>query len=420
VKTRRWIAAAAAVFAVAGVLPAGAAGDTTHALMADRSRGFVKTPALAALLAANRDPFLSGALYPDSGYVARDAQVPGGDYGEVSHWENFINAYVAHIRSKPECAAVTNPTGPCAPMIAHLLGAAAHGMGDEIWDWLFEPLATDHGEFPDHPVASGDPLGGIPPGSLINSIEYAMDMIAIKDHFLWAEIPHYVPPAEDLVAVYSSIGRDDISTQGIVVGNALESAIIAAERFGAAVDGERVRAQMPWSSAHFYSESGGVIFSARAIAGYTEGLWRKLTAAPGVHPAPAVVAFHPEHNETGVPWKWHPALTSPGQDSGGGENRILVSLSNSVDPATVTPTSFILIGPDFSVIPPLAGFPKAGPWGPDGTHTILYYPAIDLQPCTQYTAVATSALKDHAGASLTRAASWSFVTRAADGVGSCE
>lgn len=398
-------------------LSGGAAGDTTHALMADRSRGYVRTPALAALLQANRDAFLSGALYPDSGYWTSGAGVPGGDYGEVSHWEGFINAYVAHVRAKTECSSVADPQGPCAPMIAHLLGAAAHGMGDEVWDWMFEPLVTDHGERPDHPVASGDPLGSVPPGSLINSIEYAMDMIAISDHWLWAEIPHSAPPVEDLVAVYHDVGRDDITPEAILAGHALETAILGAERVGAIVDGERVRRQMPWSASHFYSESGGVIDAARAISGYLEGLWRKLTVPPGVHPAPEVVAVHPEHGETGVPWKWFwdgVARTSPGPATGGGDNRVIAVLSNSVDPNSVS-GGLVLLAPDGSAVAPLPGFPKAGPWGPDGTHTLLFYPAVDLEPCAVYTAVATAALKDHAGAGLRHEFTWSFDTRAADG-----
>jgi hypothetical protein len=353
------------------------------------------------LLRVNRDPFLSGALYPDSGYWAAGAGVPGGDYGEISHWERFVNAYLAHIRDTvaPDrgCDDPTDPLGPCAPMIAHMLGTAAHGVGDEVWDWLFEPLVTDHGEIPDHPIVSQEPLRQVPPGSLITNIEYAMDMIAIVDHNLWLEIPRYIPEAEELERVYHALGRPDITAEGVMAGHNLETIVMGLERFGAAVDGDRVRQQMPWSASHYYSESGGVIDTAQAISGNLESLWRKLTG-PG-HPAPEIVAVHPEHGESGVPWDFIPAKTSPGPHSGGGELRIWAAISNSLDPASVA-ASFKLVGPGGAEVAPLGGFPKPGPYGAgDGTHSMLFYPAADLEPCTVYTAVVTTSLRDHAGAS---------------------
>lgn len=402
---------------VAAVTSAGAAGDTTHGLMAVRSIGYVQTPALSELLQANRDAFRAGAHYPDAGYWARDAGVPGGDFGEVSHWERFINAYVAHVRSKPECALLADPRGPCAPLIAHLMGAAAHGMGDEVWDWLFEPLVTDHGEVPDPPVFSEGELGNYPPGSLITSIEYAMDMVAIVDHAMWADVPTSVPPTADLVTVYKSMERDDITEEGILAAHALQTSILVAERVGAALDSNRIREQMPWSSAHYYTESGGVLWAARAISGYLDALWRKLTQPSP--PPPRVVAFHPDHGEEGVPAQWLPARTSPGPYTGGGENRILAVMSNSLDPASVA-AAFRLIGPDGEPVAALTGFPRAGPYGAeDGTHSMLFYPASDLQPCTSYTAVVTMALLDHARASPSSDFSWRFRTGPAGGTGDC-
>ncbi|MBI2170174.1 MAG: Ig-like domain-containing protein [Actinobacteria bacterium] len=393
--------------------PAGAAGDTTHGFMADQAREFIDDEALSELLAANRDAFVSGAHFPDSGYWAGGAGVPGGDYGEITHWERFVNAYAAHIRAKGECAPLADPWGPCAPMIAHALGTAAHGMGDELWDWLFEPLVTDHGEKPDHPTLSGPPLGDYPPGSLITSIEYAMDMVAIVDHDLWADIPAFMPPADDLEAVYHALGRDDITAHGILVGHTMETAILVAERVGALLDAERVREQMPWSASHYFSESGGVRYAAKGIAGYVEAVWSKITEPS--HPQPRVVAVHPEPGEAGVPTQWLPPRTSPGPHTGGGENRVLASLSNSLDATTVA-AGFRLLDPDGDAVPALAGYPKAGPYGAaDGTHSMLFYPAVNLEPCTTYTAVVTTALRDHAGASLAADHSWSFQTRADTG-----
>src|SRR5688500_8775774 len=78
------------------------AGETTHAWMAERAIGYVTAPKLKTLLDAHRLDVQSGAAYPDTGYWV-DGDFPDSfskDFGEESHWEPFINDYVAHIRAK--------------------------------------------------------------------------------------------------------------------------------------------------------------------------------------------------------------------------------------------------------------------------------------------------------------------------------
>lgn len=393
---------------------------------------------LRGLLEAQRPSLLSGAAYPDSGYAA--SSFPGGDFGEVSHWERFINAYVDHIRSLPSCRrTLHNPVGPCASLVAHLMGAAAHGMGDEMWDWLFEPLMADHGENPSTRTRVDDtpgwaelsllPAGQVlqdsavraehlalsPFSGLIYSSEYTMDVIAIADHgrLVYSPAP---PPTEDLLAVYGSLGRPDITREGIVAGHALVTAALAAERLSVA-EAHSVRADMPYSSAHLDDESGGVRDTARAITGYYQALWRNLLAPrSGPKLKPRVAAVHPERGERGVPVEWHPPKTSPGPSGGGARLRIIAVLSKSLDPASVDWASFRLLDPNGDPVPALAGFPRPGPYGAgDGTHSMMFYPAGDLDPCAAYTAEVTTALRDHDGEALKAPFSWSFRTGGAGG-----
>jgi hypothetical protein len=390
--------------------------------MAELGSYQVRSPQLMALLSAQRDVLLSGAHYPDAGYWASGAGIPGGDYGEISHWERFANGYVAHIRDKQargECGTkgLADPQGPCADLIAHMMGAAAHGITDETWDWLFEPRVTDHGEVPDHPTCHEEHgaviLNAVPPCSLIQNIEYAMDVVAIVDHNRWAKIPAYVPDTAELVQVYERIKREgdpEITEDGIRGGHSLSTAAMTGERLGAAVDSERVRQQMPWASSHYYTEPGGVLWSSRAVAGYMDALWAKLH---GTHPAPRLVAQHPAEGATGVPFSWLPPLTSPGPHTGGGEKRVIAVLSSSLAPATVGSETFKLLDPQGVSVSALEGLPRVGPYGGDeGTHSMLFYPAVDLTPCARYTAVATTGIRDHAGAMLPQDARWSFTTRA--------
>jgi hypothetical protein len=401
---RRLVATAIALtLALAG--EAGAAGMTTHAWMAEAAGAYVRDDRLQALMQRERDALLSGAAYPDAGYAA--GSFPGGDFGEVSHWERFVNAHVQTLRRR--CAPV--PAEACPKEVAHLLGAAAHGMGDELWDWLFEPAMHDHGESPEHPVAKQPGFAELfraTPAGLINTSEYVMDVVAIRDHgrLLWGLTP---PPADGLLETYAALGRRDVTRQGLLAGHAIVSLALAAERSSIAADYDRVRTTMPWSTEHMDDASGGVRPAARAIAGYLDSVWRKLHE--DAHPRPVVVGVHPEPDEEGVPAVWQPAQTAPGPRGGGAERRILATLSNAIDPATVTPESFRLLDAQGDPVPLLDGWPKPGPYGAgDGTHTFMLYPAGDLAPCSTYTAEVTPALRDHAGAKLARPHRWSFTT----------
>lgn len=396
---------------------ASASGITTHAFMAHRAIPFVDDGVLRDLLASHTDEVLAGAHFPDAGYGS--SSFPGGDFGEVTHWERFVNAHAAHLRGRADCAPLRDPSGPCASQVAHLMGIAAHGMGDEMWDWLFEPQMADYGESPVHPLyRAGLPgsaeLASVPPGSLINTPEFAMDNIALAEYGRLARVPVYPPPVDDLLATYAALGRGDITREGIYAGHALITAALSGERAGLAAEYPRVKATMPRSSAAYLDGAGGVLDTAEGIAGYYENLWRKLTE-PG-HPAPRVVSVNPEPGTRDVKLDWLPVRAAPGPNGGGARDRIIAVLANSLDPATVTARSFLLLDEDDAPVPPAAGFPRPGPYGAgDGTHSMMFYPAADLAPCTRYTAVVTPDLRDHAGEGLRKTYSWSFTTRAADG-----
>lgn len=75
---------------------------------------------------------LSGAMFPDTGY-ATDA--PGArDYAEYAHWEPFIERFVQYIRT---AYGPTYETKEEKMLIAFLLGCAAHGLQDELFDSTF-------------------------------------------------------------------------------------------------------------------------------------------------------------------------------------------------------------------------------------------------------------------------------------------
>src|SRR4051794_17905111 len=254
---RRLAAAVALVLAVAAP-SAQAAGETTHAWMVDRAIQLLPAGALKTLLETQHIQAIAGSAYPDTGYWVENDPVadpdiarPSDPYGETSHWERFINAYVAHIRHRTDCGDLTSPTGPCAPLIAHLMGSAGHGLGDELWDWLFEPAMKDHGEDPADnffgPGKPGAPLDGNPLDDASSSSEYSMDVVAVWAHqqLLPPQLPP--PPVDDLVQIYADLGLD-VTPEHILAGQAVGLSMISAEHAVAPEEGPRVEQDMPWSA----------------------------------------------------------------------------------------------------------------------------------------------------------------------------
>lgn len=163
-----------------------------------------------------------------------------------------------------------------------------------------------------------------------------------------------------------------------------------------------------------HDESGGVEYTAKGIAGYYEALWKKLS---GRRASPHVAAVHPDLGERGAPSLAQPPRTAPGPNVGGAANRIVAVLSNAVDPASVTPQSFRLLDERGRSVPALEGTPRAGPYHTeDGTHSVLWHPAADLEPCTRYTAELTRGVRDLSGNRLADRTTWAFRTRAPKGI----
>jgi hypothetical protein len=400
-------------FATLGLAgPAQAAGVTTHAFMDESAISMVSDPRLAALLEANTDALLSGGSYPDGGYAS--GSFPGGAYGEDSHWQRFIDAYVQEIRSRADCPDLTDPAGPCAKVVAHMLGAAGHGMGDELWDWLFEPAMADHDESPTHPVFRTDApgfaeLASTTPFDLINTSEYVMDIIALVEGGRLAKAGTFVPPTDDLLAAYSAIRRDDITREGIFAGHSLITAAQLGERSGLGEEYARVKLTMPWSSSHMLTAPGGVYYNARAIAAYYDAIWHTLLT--GEHGPLRVGNVAPLNGSTGLTTDFQPAQIAPGPRGGGSTKRILATFSAAIDPQTVNPDTFLLYDEAGDPVAPMGGFPRMGPYGPDaGEHTMLFYPAEDLAPCATYTAEVTAGVRDWFGKRLTHPLQWSFET----------
>ncbi len=400
-----------------GILAAGpstahAAGIVTHAWMALEAIDRVQPPALRVLLDAHRDQVRAGAEFPDGGYWTRSIGTPGGDYGEEAHWQRFHDAYVAQIRSDPACAPLTDPAGPCAATIAHLMGAAAHGMGDEVFDWLFEP----NGPGFDESYLPSDIAAFVGPGGL----EVQLDIVAIARHARPVGPTPVIPDATRIDAAFASVGRGDIEPAAFDVGEGFLDIERAAEAAWAGIHIEALERAMPWTSAHLVDAPGGVDFGADAIAGYYETLWGDLL---GAVPATRVAATAPFDGQMNVPATGWTGGYSPGSNPGnhGALTRIAAALSNALPyrpqaghgslPSELPVDALRLRDLETGqLVAPAGGYPRIVPYNPEaGEHMIAFQPAGDLAPCRWYEVETTSALIDARQLPVTPAA-WRFQT----------
>jgi hypothetical protein len=416
---RRKILTGLGALVVAGALAgplaprAEAAGIITHSWMAAEAIPLVSDPALRALLRAHADDVEGGAHFPDSGYAAGVVGVED-DYGEEAHWPRFHNALADQIAT--QCAAtLTQANGPCARRIAHLFGAVAHGMGDEVWDWLFEPNGPDHGESYVPPDLQDQFSNG--------GLEMQMDLIAIGDYDRRTspDVPEWPSPRR-LAGAFAAVHRPDVSVDDMALGRTAIDVARRGERSLTQRFHNDITRHMRWTSSHIYTAPGGVRFAARAIAAAWDNLWARMH---GEQPATSVSVTYPADGQVDIPitgWDRETFLPGSSPDRGGGRNRITAVLDASLpyEPFADTPGSIDGELPPGSMtvtqvdgevpVPIREHYPRQVPYGPDsGEHVIDIQPDANLLPCTQYRVDVTSALLDLDQQPVTPY-SWTFTT----------
>ena len=339
--------------------------------------------------------------------------MPGGDYGEEAHWQRFVDAYAAQIRNDPECQPLSAPNGPCAATIAHLMGVAAHGMGDEVWDWLFEPNGPGFGEQYLPPEFAG--VAG--PGGL----ELQLDIVAIARHGRPTEPTVAIPDATKITAAFRAIGRTDIDPatfpqgeQGLEIERSVEALWApAAHRRARACDAVDVGA---------HDERGR-----RSRLGGARDRW-VLRRAVGRPRRPAAAHDGERDRATRRRGRTCPPPAGSGATrpvpttaTSGGLTRIAAALTRALpfhaqagqgSVPNELPAGSVRLR-DLStgrLVPAAAGYPRIVPYNPEaGEHVVAFQPAGDLAACRWYRAETTRRPGGLAGRSVLPA-SWRFRT----------
>lgn len=362
--------------AVAG--SAGGAGITTHRWMAETALDQVSDTQLKTLLTANFSMLQTGTAFPDVGYVGSNT------YGETAHWQRFVDNLIEAIRARDDCGSLADPDGPCAPLIAFTFGIAAHGMGDEVWDWLFEPNSPDRDEY----------WTGVPTAN-DGGAETQMDIVAVGRYGVARPPVGSVPDVAIVLAAFTDSGEPGITPSQFDLVPSVPL-LWDVEKGWADDHLAEVEAAMPWMSDNLVTAPGGVDFAATAIAGYWSSLWGHLL---GQQPATSVSITYPAPGETDVPATgWDRASFQPGSSPGrgGARNRIAAVLtsarpytgaSGGITVSNELPTGSMTIT-DLSTnlpVPLKSSYPRSVPYGSDGgEHTIDTQPAANLAACTWY------------------------------------
>jgi hypothetical protein len=236
----------------------------THAYSAERAVEYMPDTAIRNLLEANIGLVNAGAAFPDGGYFSGNTNALHRDAAEHAHWGNWVNDYIEYVKSEHQPPLSTTVgcdanaaeaqfaidgtfgwDSSCTELVAFLMGNAAHGVGDEAWDRLFEDVVRHRGE--ELETHSSNP---------IDTIEYLMDTVMIVEHAREDDV--ITSPAPTAVVnvfkkndQFASLTEADVESMA-----AATRSLTQAEVSGSQADSNRARLEMPWSSKNYFTHAG--------------------------------------------------------------------------------------------------------------------------------------------------------------------
>ena len=218
---------------------------------------------------------LFGAAFTDSGYFPQGGEqaAVASAYSEHTHWEPFINDFITWIR--------LNDPPPWRSLdsrkrVAFLLGCAAHGLQDEIFDSLFLPKVHEH---------DGKGQDEADPGS---------DGFMSHENLIRFQPTPYVP-METLLELYAGIDKpitadviqDAVDLMTLLYVNSDAGPEVAATLY------DQYANKLPWAFSHFMDPRvpGSLQSEVLPTAAYLQAVWRRLHGT--FSPTEARVATYP-------------------------------------------------------------------------------------------------------------------------------
>ncbi len=199
---------------------------------------------------------LYGGSFPDSGYWVD--QPPHREFAEYSHWEPFVQSFIEYIRANHPPPFDTLED---RQLVAFLMGCAAHGLQDEVFDSLFLLQARErdgHGQ---------------------DEADGGTDFFLYDDGHIRFPVEHFVP-TDVLLEIYADLPQTitaDIIREGAdaQTRSYVNPTLIAT--FATAFV-EESRAVLPWASEHYLDPSvpGSLATEIAPTMRYMEAIWERL------------------------------------------------------------------------------------------------------------------------------------------------
>lgn len=203
---------------------------------------------------------LTGAMFPDTGYAPGRDDRASREYGEYAHWEPFIERFIEYVRT------VHGPpydTKEKQMLVAFLLGCAAHGLQDELFDstFLYEVEQRD---------GAGQDIAD--PGT---------DGFLVLDGY-FRMLPGEYLPVEEVLPLFSedilgvSVDEQLIRDQVRAVRSAYVNETLGTRV--AAGFGQRARTQIPWAADNYLDPRIAGSLGAEIVPTmrHMEALWERL------------------------------------------------------------------------------------------------------------------------------------------------
>ena len=290
---------------------ASANGGQAHVHISDLALERMDPGELRDLIERHQGIVRGGSIFPDSGYAVSDP------YGEISHWEPFITAYVEWMRGHFDDL----ESDEALEHRAFVLGAASHGMADQYYDRIFLRRIRE---------VDGDD----------SDSDAATDVFLIVEHDRMVELEVWAPEM-DLISLYSEamgheVSADTLETGVDRIGAALSLLILSARRRY-----ENDWNAYPWAADNYYVP--GVRGSLQDCAQTIEAYWIAVDARiegtddPDQH---LVLRTVPADGEENV------AVDRESVDSW-----VSIPFGYGIDEATLTGDTLIVRDPEGAIIP---------------------------------------------------------------------
>ena len=372
------IMALVALVSLAGLVPqsARACGNYTHLWAATDALNYLDDGDLKDILArpGALNALKNGANFPDGGYAVHDA------YGETSHWDPMHQAYLQWIMQtyqKPY-------SDEAALHIAFLMGMAAHGMSDQLYDGMY----LERHEVYD-PQPTSEPMVGLDGAT---DACFAAKMGPIGLPTTWV-------PADVVAPFYPALDGHTVAPKTIENGQSLVLIAVMAANDAAANPTKiaEYTATYPWACEHQDDATvpGSPPTHGKVIARYWLVLWGRLQ---GDSPAsqPLLGSFY---SVTDQPY----AQTL---DSADPASWVSFVMPFGLAPSTINADSVVVTSVD-GTVPPVAVNVYYGV----NSHLVNIMPQQNWSPDTNYTVTVSAPAGSWDNIVLEGSRSFDFTTR---------